>query len=236
MPEPVDEMTDSIRRALDAAEAANEAAQDMANLSASHRSFADAVMAGQRRNTLFAVGAAAGALVAIAVCGLVYFRSVADLRIASAVQSEAAALLVDQLTRLDEIGDLLEAQQETMRSETLTLLEKVKDEIRRAAMETQPQPAAEEAALMSAQIANDLREGMKADLDAARDEVLQAIVETKMSGGGGNEEVAALVTAVKAMLARAEAAPAPAPAAPARTTRPQRRPAAAPEPDPFAYP
>ena len=241
MSEPVDETAESIRRALDAAEAANEAAQDIANLSAAHRAFAEAVMKGQRRNTLFATGAAAGAMVAIAMGGLVYFRSVADLRVAAAVQSEAAALLVEELTRMDGIGDAIEAQQETMRIETLDLLEKVKDEIRRAALEGDAPPEEDPAeGLMSAQVATEIREGVKADVEAVRDEILQAIVESGMAGGGTDTgEVAALLAEVKALLEKGAGAgrPAEAPApAPARSSKPKPKPAVTPEPDPFTYP
>lgn len=241
MSEPVDETAESIRRALDAAEAANEAAQDIANLSAAHRAFAEAVMKGQRRNTLFATGAAAGAMVAIAMGGLVYFRSVADLRVAAAVQSEAAALLVEELTRMDGIGDAIEAQQETMRLETLDLLEKVKDEIRRAALEGDAPPEEDPAeGLMSAQVATEIREGVKADVEAVRDEILQAIVESGMAGGGTDTgEVAALLAEVKALLEKGAGAgrPAEAPApAPARSSKPKPKPAVTPEPDPFTYP
>jgi len=241
MSEPVDETAESIRRALDAAEAANEAAQDIANLSAAHRAFAEAVMKGQRRNTLFATGAAAGAMVAIAMGGLVYFRSVADLRVAAAVQSEAAALLVEELTRMDGIGDVIEAQQETMRIETLDLLEKVKDEIRRAALEGDAPPEEDPAeGLMSAQVATEIREGVKADVEAVRDEILQAIVESGMAGGGTDTgEVAALLAEVKALLEKGAGAgrPAEAPApAPARSSKPKPKPAVTPEPDPFTYP
>lgn len=241
MSEPVDETAESIRRALDAAEAANEAAQDIANLSAAHRTFAEAVMKGQRRNTLFATGAAAGAMVAIAMGGLVYFRSVADLRVAAAVQSEAAALLVEELTRMDGIGDAIEAQQETMRLETLDLLEKVKDEIRRAALEGDAPPEEDPAeGLMSAQVATEIREGVKADVEAVRDEILQAIVESGMAGGGTDTgEVAALLADVKALLEKGAGAgrPAEAPApAPARSSKPKPKPAVTPEPDPFTYP
>lgn len=241
MSEPVDETAESIRRALDAAEAANEAAQDIANLSAAHRTFAEAVMKGQRRNTLFATGAAAGAMVAIAMGGLVYFRSVADLRVAAAVQSEAAALLVEELMRMDGIGDAIEAQQETMRLETLDLLEKVKDEIRRAALEGDAPPEEDPAeGLMSAQVATEIREGVKADVEAVRDEILQAIVESGMAGGGTDTgEVAALLADVKALLEKGAGAgrPAEAPApAPARSSKPKPKPAVTPEPDPFTYP
>lgn len=235
-----DETTEGIRRALDAAEAANEAAQDIATLSAAHKAFAEAVMKGQRRNTMFAAGAGAGAMVAIALGGLVYFRSVADLRVAAAVQSEAAALLVEELTQIDRIGDRVEEQQDKMRADLLDLLEKVKDEIRRAAMEGDaPEPEAAVATVDPA-LAETIRAGVKEEIGTARDEIMQALAEISVSaasGGGGAELQAALaeLKAAAERLSSGAAAPRPAEAA-TRTNKPKPKPAAAPQPDPFTYP
>lgn len=243
-----DEVADGIKRALDAAEAANEAAQDIASLQASYKAFAEAVIRGQRRNTLFAAGAAVGSLVALAMGGIVYFRSVEDLRVASAVQSEAAALLVEELTRIDRIGDVVEEQQDRLKVELLELLEKVKDEIRRAAMEGETDAPAEMGA-KEAQVATTIREGVKADLEAVRDEVLAALAEMRVDGQGlDTAELMALMAELKSGMDGGGAveggAKAPAPEqAPeqaqdqATTPRPAKpAPKPAPEPDPFTYP
>lgn len=230
---------DSIRRALDAAEAANEAAQDIATLSAAHKAFAEAVMKGQRRNTLFASGAAAGAAVAIALGGVVYFRAVADLRVASAVQSEAAALLVEELTQFDHVGDAIEEQQKKMRDETLDLLEQVKDEIRRAAMnggEAEAEPAEDP---MTAQIATELRTGIKTDLDATRDEILGALAELHLTASGADTaELTALIAELKALAGKGAAVENKKPdtaAKPSKPAKPKPKPAAN-ETNPFTYP
>lgn len=243
-----DETTEGIRRALDAAEAANEAAQDIATLSAAHKAFAEAVMKGQRRNTMFAAGAGAGAMVAIALGGLVYFRSVADLRVAAAVQSEAATLLVEELQQFDHIGDSVTEQQERMKAELLELLEKVKDEIRRAAMEGDAPPA-EEAAVDPA-LAETIRAGVKEDIGAARDEIMQALAEISLATrtGGGGPELQAALEELKAAAARlsgdrpaaggtgAGGTATGGTAEPAAKPRPKPKPAAQPQPSPFAYP
>jgi hypothetical protein len=239
-----DEVADGIKRALDAAEAANEAAQDIESLQASYKAFAEAVIRGQRRNTLFAAGAAAGAAVAIAMGGIVYFRSVADLRVAAAVQSEAAALMVEELTQIDKIGDVVEEQQDRMKTELLDLLEKVKDEIRRAALEGDAPDAPvveQETAAMDAQVATAIREGVKADLESVRDEILEALAEIEVAAQGvDTAELTALVAELKAVAAaggrveRAAQAPAPAQATTSRPAKPKPKPA--PEPDPFTYP
>lgn len=237
-----DEVLDGIKRALDAADAANEAAADIASLQAAHRAFAEAVIRGQRRNTLFAAGAAAGAAVAIAMGGIVYFRSVADLRVAASVQSEAATLLVEELTQIDHIGDRVEEQQDRMRKELLDLLEKVKDEIRRAALEADAPK--DEPAPMDAQVATAIREGVKADLDAMRDELLAALAELDVRGvaGADTAELTALIAELKAVTGKGGAVegnaggkpPAPQAAPAPRPAKPKPKPA--PEPDPFTYP
>ena len=238
-----DRTTDGIRRALEAAEVANDAAQELADLSAAHRAFAEAVIKGQRRNTMIASGALAGSVLAVALGGLVYFRSVADLRMAAAVQAEAAALLVEEVKQIDGIGDTVEAQQATMRADLLALLEQVKDEIRIAGADALKLP---ETGQMDAQMAEAIRAGVKTDLDALHGEVMEALAEIKVDGIGANMgELRALIAEIKARgaaapaEARPSAAPAPAPAAQTgtpRTTRPATRAATAPEPNPFVYP
>ncbi len=244
-----DAVDHGIRRALEAADAANEAAQDMAELSAAHRAFAEAVMAGQKRNTLLAAGAAGGAAVAMVLAGLVYFRSVGDLRIAAEVQTEAAKLLVEEVKQIDGIGDTVEAQQATMKEDLLATLELVKDEVRRAAMaavtpEPEPEPEPEED-LMAAQVATAIREGVKQDMDMLRDEILMALAEVDL-GAAGDQEMAELLAGVRALVAargtegaaaaqpqeRPASRPASAPAAP----RPSRITPPPPEPNPFTYP
>lgn len=246
-----DAVDQEIRRALDAAQAANEAAQDMADLSASHRAFAQAVMAGQKRNTLLAAGAAGGAAVALVLAGLVYFRSVEDLRIAAAVQTDAAKLLVEEVKQIDGIGDTVEAQQATMKEDLLATLELVKDEVRRAAMaavtpEPEPEP---EAGAMEAQMANAIRAGVKEDLDLLRDEILMALAEVDL-GATQDPEMVELLAGVRALVAARETTGEAAGEAAAKPQdRPASRPASAPaaprpsritpppaEPNPFTYP
>ncbi len=211
---------------------------DMAALSVAHRAFAEAVMKGQRRNTLLAAGAAGGAVVSLVLAGLVYFQSVEDLRIAADVQAEAATLLVEEVKQIDMIGDVVAEQQDVLKTDLLATLELVKDEIRRAAMAgPEPEPEAEP---LDAQIAAAIREGVKTDLDLMRDELLTAMAEMKLAMSNGTDDPAMteLLETVKALIEE-EAPPAPAagtarntPAAPAKA-RPKPQPA---EPNPFTYP
>lgn len=244
-----DSTTEGIRRALEAAEVANDAAQELADLSAAHRAFAEAVIKGQRRNTMIASGALAGSVLAVALGGLVYFRSVADLRMAAGVQAEAATLLVEEVKQIDGIGDRVDEQQAKMATDLLALLEQVKDEIRiaGAAALTPPEPEPEpEAETIDPQLVEAIRAGVKTDLDAAKAELMTALAEIEVNGGGAHmDELKALITelSLRGAVGGRETAPpaqaAPAPAAqssPARNTRPATRAASAPEPNPFVYP
>ena len=240
-----DETDEGIRRALDAAQAANDAAQDMAELSAAHRAFAEAVMQGQRRNTMLAAGAAAGAAVALVLGGLVYFRSVGDLRDAAAVQGDAAKLLVEELKLIDGIGDTVAEQQAVMKTDLLSTLEMVKDEVRRAAMSAAAPDPAPPAAEMEAQIATAIRDGVKADMETMRDEILTALAEMEMEMGGGAApgEMAELLAGVKALVAAGggggggtSAAGTAQPAKPKAKPKPKPAAASSTEPDPFTYP
>ena len=245
LPEPADDKADEgIRRALDAAQAANDAAQDMAELSSAYRAFAEAVIKGQKRNTQIATGAAIGAMVALVLAGLVYFRSVGDLRTAAAVQAEAAKLLVEEVKQIDGIGDTVEAQQAQMQEELMATLHVVTTEIEDAARAAVAPPEGE----MEAQLATTIREGVKADLDALRDELLQVLAEVEMSGAQGGltaAEMTELLAGVKTLVAAtgggggggggATPAPEPRQAAPASGTKPRPKPKSN-EPNPFTYP
>lgn len=225
---------DEVRRGAKGATA------DAAGMPVAYRAFAETVMHGQRRNTLLAAGAAGGAAVSLVLAGLVYFQSVDDLRMAADVQAEAAKLLVEEVKQIDEIADVVSAQQDVMKTDLLATLELVKDEIRRAAM-AGPEPAPE-AEPMDAQIATAIREGVKADLDLLRDEILTALAEAELAllNGTGDPEMTELLAGVKALVAASAPPAPPAPvAAAARNTPAPAKPRAKPvpaEPNPFTYP
>lgn len=241
-----DSTTEGIRRALEAAEMANDAAQELADLSAAHRAFAEAVIKGQRRNTMIASGALAGSVLALTLGGLVYFRSVADLRMAAGVQAEAAKLLVEEVKQIDGIGDRVDEQQSKMASDLLALLEQVKDEIRIAGAEALKLPEMEPVEPIGPEIAETVRAGVKEDIDAAKAELMTALAEIEVNGGVAHlDELKALITELSlrgATAGRETAAPAQAAPAPAaqsatpRNARPATRAASAPEPNPFVYP
>lgn len=232
-----DETQDSIRRALEAAEAANDAAGDFAQLSAAHKAFAQAVIKGQRRNTAIASGAFLGTLVALGLAGLVYFRSVADLREASEVQATAAELLVEQITRFEELMPVVEEKQHELVAVMEESTQRITDAMAKEARESKP---------MDSQIATTITENLQAELAKLGEEMTNLMAELDLKSGGGGAANPELVAKIDALLLALNKEPAAAPAAtpratsaaPAAPSRPRNRtdaPATA-EPSPFTYP
>lgn len=240
-----DQITDAIKRALDAAEAANFAAEDIARISAAHRTFADGVAKGQRRSSALAGGAALGAVLALGLGALIYFRSVADLREAGEIQATAAELLVEQVTRFDEMLDKAEEREAAIKEALEAMTTQVSRDLAKLSRSQQP---------MDAQVATAIREGVKEDLTAAKDEMIAAMAEAAPAASAlGAPEMKVLLEEIQSMFDKAgparAAAPAPgaeAPsgaeaASPAAPAKPKPKPAAArpakpAEPDPFVYP
>lgn len=233
-----DQITEAIKRALDAAEAANFAAEDIARISAAHRTFADSVARGQKRSSALAAGAAVGALLALGLGGLIWFRSVADLREAGEVQATAAELLVEQVTRFDEMLDKADERQDEVQASLAELTEQVSHDLAKLGREQKP---------MDAQVATAIREGVKEDMTAFKDEVLAALAAKPAAGAGLDdagmkvllEEMQAMVKDVAAPAAKPAEEAAAEPPAPKPKPKPAARtakPAKPAEPDPFVYP
>lgn len=235
MSEP-DQITEAIKRALDAAEAANFAAEDIARISAAHRNFADEVAQRQKRSAALAGGAALGALLGLGLGGLIWFRSVADLREAGEVQAMAAELLVEQVTRFDAMLDKAEEREAKIEAALAEMTDQVSRDLAKLGREQKP---------MDAQMATAIRDGVKEDLGAAKDEVLAAIAAAPAGGTMvDSPEMKVLLEELHAMVKEAVAAPAaqpvaavaPSAAAPKPKPKPATRPAKPAEPDPFVYP
>lgn len=239
MSEP-DQITEAIKRALDAAEAANFAAEDIARISDAHRTFADEVARGQKRSAALAGGAALGALLGLGLGGLIWFRSVADLREAGEVQAMAAELLVEQVTRFDAMLDDAQSREARVEAALAAMTRQASLDLAKLGREQKP---------MDAQVATAIRDGVKQDLGAVKDEVLAAIASAPAGGSMvDSPEMKVLLEELHAMVKEAvtlnAAAPAPsaeaaapqAAAAPKPRPKPAARAAKPAEPDPFVYP
>ncbi len=230
-----DQITEAIKRALDAAEAANLAAEDIDRISAAHRAFAADVARGQKRSAALAAGAALGGVLALGLAGLIWFRSVADLREAGEIEATAAELLVEQVTRFDKMLDDAEARQADIKAQLQAMTEQVGYDLAKLGREQKP---------MDAQVATAIREGVAEDLGAMKQELLDAMAKGAAGKDGmDNATMQALIDEMQAMI-KAATAPAaegagktvPEGSAKAPEAKPQPKPAAKPKPKPAAKP
>ncbi|MEY4982800.1 MAG: hypothetical protein RIR62_1066 [Pseudomonadota bacterium] len=232
----------ALRRALEAADLATDAAEDLARLGRGNEVFVDRVTAAQRRMTGLAIGAAAGALVALALATLVYFRAVGNLQDAAAMQAETARVIAEDILSFRRMREEDVAATHALLEQVQALPARMDAAIAAIARETPDRPATDGA----------LEQAVGARVDAARDEILAALAEVQLglppeAAPDLAPDLAAALARIEAGLLRVTAAPAtPVAAAPARA--PSAKPAAAPaprprvtqsppsEPNPFAYP
>ncbi|WP_096785532.1 DUF2252 family protein [Rhodobacter sp. CZR27] len=240
MTEETDPLSDGIARALSAASAANDAAQDLDQLQAEHRAFVERITLGQRRMQAMSLGILAGAGVAVLLGGLVYFRSVADLREAAEVQAAAGELMISRLTELGEVIGKVEAlsgKLETLEADLKGSIDGVGERIA-----GDLEGFAQQAAAVEPQFASAIQNHVDQSLAGTRDALLAALGEVDGSlrkaieaGAGSSPELRSLMEELKA--GRRVAAPAPAPArAVAQPARPARKPVAQPAPKPADNP
>lgn len=227
-PPPSDPLADAVRRALDAAQAATDAAHE-AEAVVVARSEAAAAMAQTARNSgLLAAIAATVSLVALAGGGVAWLRASADLHEAAEVQAAAAAGFVERLGALNLSLDRMDtavaaAEGHATRAEATldTLLARVDERLMALA-------SAAEAAMLP-----DPDATAPEDFTALRADLLMAIAEVELSLA---QRLDATPQTPGATAAQAPAAPqAAARPAPAPVT-PPTRPARAPAPNPFRFP
>jgi hypothetical protein len=237
-------LDDALRRALDAADLANDAAEDLARLGRGQAEFVDRVTAAQKRATALAGGAALGSLVALALASLVYIRSVGDLHEAAELQAETARVIAGEIADLRKTRD----EEAVMAEEMTALLAALPDKVGAAIAAMEEARPEEPAAATDA-----VKQAVAAEVKAARDEILAAMAEldldvtSAVGAGAGDPALAETLARIEAGLLRLSAAPANPPAAAAPRDAAPARPAAqapraasqrqaAPEPNPFSYP
>ncbi|MFD0857540.1 hypothetical protein [Roseovarius aquimarinus] len=231
MTAPQTDLETSIQLALEAATAANDSAED------AQRAVSDMAAAAERLDRFGArmrpimLGILAGAVLSVGVGGLIYLRTLGEMRATAATQLEAltmfAGSIKDLEAQLDALGDL---------DARLT-------EIETAQIEA--------SAALSAALEEGIAKLSDAEAGGATPQLLRSIAETAQGEAQQTRDAFAaglsdLQLAMTKMLGeRAETAaacPAPAPrasprpAARAAAVRPARKPAPKPEPNPFKFP
>lgn len=196
MTEETDPVGDGLRRAIAAADAANDAAEDIARLGKAQKDFVEKVGRAQRRSSAMATGATVGAVVCLALATLVYFRSVADLREAAELQAQVTELIAEEVIALKKAREGDGKQEDPVAKALDALPEAVATAV------------AAKLAEASAESQPDAGGDVVAAIDAARDELLAAMAEMDIANGAHAKPKAAEETAMAA--APEGAAPAPA--------------------------
>lgn len=228
------EIESSIQLALEAAAAANDAASDVETLSSETQAAAARLDKFAQVMKPVMMGVVAGAVLAILLGGLVYFRTLSDMRVATATQMEALALfstsvddLKAQIEEMQTLGDTL-ATLQTEQDTAFTALEATL----LAALQPDPETEnadTEAASPLDSQMLRSLSDTVQQNHQDTRDAVTQGLSDLQL--------------ALSRMLVERPVAASPAPqatpkpASPAKS-RPQPRPVAKAKPatNPYKYP
>lgn len=239
---------DAIARALAAAETALDATEEATRLADGTRKEIAALARKQTRAQTVSMVSAGVAVFAVVVGGLVFLRSVNDLRDTAATQAAANEVMVKNLLEFGKGVEELKAASVSSDTALAELKTNVAEELAKLT-ETAAAAQPDVAAAVSAGMQTGL-DGLKADLLAANSELELSLTQTLTTGGAViPPELLPLMTDIRAMLDKlgktppaaasaepAAAAPAAAPAKPksATTKRPKAKPAE--EPNPFHFP
>lgn len=237
-------LQECIQRALDAARMADDAAEDIDAMRISNEAVIKAMEVSQKRTSYLAIGAAVGAVVATVLSGLVYFRSVGDLREAGMIQAETMKALAEQTLALQDVvtaagddnkalADKMDAFQTTMMDDLNVLVTET------ASMQPQIATAIQSHTEESILALKEELIAIVNDLDMSLTQVMAESVARTPSGEGLPPELIQVLSEIKSQLAArptqtASSAPASTRRSNTSSSRPASRPAA--EPNPFKFP
>jgi len=234
------ELADGVKRALEAASVANDAAEEVATLSEQSRKAVQDAVAAQKRLSSIAIGALVGSVISLGLGGLIYMRSVADLREAAELQALANKASIEQIQALSKTVETAQA--------TLTDLGVLNDQIAARIdgladrFSGDLRGFADEAAAVQPQFASAIQKHIDDGLLQTRGEILTALAEMEAAApkaGAADPDLIRLLTEVRDRLK------APAPAKTQTKTsaapKPKAKPKATSGPEgaansPFSYP
>ena len=247
-------LSEAIGRALEAARLADDAAEDIDKIRKSSQIAIDKMQKNTSRLTAMTVGAAIGAFVALILSGLVYFRSVQDMRETTELQAEALAQFISQTAALQEVVQQAAVQQggiqTTFELKTRELGERISTEIAAYANDVA------EATNMQPQMTSGVLDELSDQMNLQSEQVLSAISDLDVSMTnivtGSSEgvmpetmiEMTSLISELQMVVAdsrrqaqerQEQTASAPQRSTPAPSTSTSRR-VTTPEPNPFSFP
>ena len=223
------ELESSIQLALEAAAAANDAANDVETLSSDTEAAAARLDKFAQIMKPVMIGVVAGALLAIVLGGLVYFRTLSEMRLATATQMEALALfstsvdeLKTQIGSLETLGEALAGLQDEQDSAFSALEAKMEAALQSNAVDNNTSP-------LDGQMLRSLSETVEQSHQGTRDAITQGLsdLQLALSRMIADRPLVPPVAAPVAVKPTVSAKPRPAP-------RPVAK--ARPAPNPFSYP
>lgn len=236
------ELQEAIKLALEAAEAANDAASEVSRLQSETSAAAARLDRFGARLRPMMIGLLAGAGVSIALGGLVYFKTLAEMRRTSATQIEALAIFQESVTelngQLEAVAGLsermakLEGLSNENRDVVMTQLTEMSDQ-----MSSQLGNYSDTAGNLQSQIATTLSERVDAGTQMTVEAMKAGISDLQLAL---SKMIAAAVTTTPSA-ANTASKPAAAPAAKPRpktttTRKTTSKPAPKAEPNPFSFP
>ena len=230
------EIESSIQLALEAAAAANDAASDIETLSSDTKAAAARLDKFAQVMKPMMMGVVAGAVLAILLGGLVYFRTLSEMRLATATQMEALALfstsvddLKSQIGSLETLGESLTSLQ-TDQDAAFTALEATV-QAALSTVEASAETHSEEGSPLDSQMLRSLSDTVEQNHQTTRDAVTQGLSDLQLA----LSRMLAERPVAAAVVAAPQAAPTPVASA---KPRPAPRPTAKtrPVPNPYKYP
>ncbi|MEC9199140.1 MAG: hypothetical protein VX378_00100 [Pseudomonadota bacterium] len=242
-PNPADELKDAIRLALEAAEAANDAASEVSRLQSETSAAAARLDKFGNKLKPVMIGTLVGAAVSIALGGLVYFKTLAEMRRTSATQIEALAMFQDSVTQLNGQLDAVNGLSERMAkleasgndgvNRVIEALTGTEEKVM-----TQLESTTTESGGMSAQMATAITDRIDSSATTTREAIQGGISDLQLAL---SKMLAAAVTNAPPAAAAKPAAPAPAPkrttsSSSKKSSSSSRKSAPKAEPNPFKFP
>lgn len=173
------EIENSIRMALEAAEAANDSATEIERLSSDTRAAAERLDKFAKVMKPLVLGTVAGAVACVAIGGLVYFRTVAEMRSTAATQIEALGVFTQSVAELKAQVAAVQAQAEARataddarqdnHAALLAAIDAAKAELAAQVLALAPADTPEAGSAATAQMLRGLSEQITTDHGATRD-------------------------------------------------------------------
>lgn len=241
MTETSQELQDSIRLALEAAEAANDAADEIDAMQQATEKAAHRIDRFGATVKPLMIGTLLGSVIVIGLGGLVYFRTLSEMRTATATQLEALTMFASRVEALDAriaeaegLGTKLDEMQ-VAQTEALTALGARLDGMGLNFAE-EITTYSEAAGSLSDEIAGTLTKTVEQNHVKTRDAMMAGLSDLQLA-------MSRLMADVVSQPAAVSAAPKPTASAP-KPVKPQtvkpavraKKPAPAPKPNPFSYP